>query len=57
MSRKQAFVTVDAWRNDLEKERMLQWDVTGLTYIHTDKWKDFFLDVGYNGGYYWFIAE
>ncbi|HIA11429.1 MAG TPA: class I SAM-dependent methyltransferase [Flavobacteriales bacterium] len=57
VSQKHAFVTVDAWRHDLEKEHMLQWNLTGLTYMHTDEWKKLFLDVGYKGDYYWFIAE
>jgi len=57
VSRKHAFVTMDAWRNDREKERMLQWNLTGLTYMHVDDWKALFDEVGYTGDYYWFIAE
>lgn len=57
VSRRHAFVTMDAWRNAAEKERMLQWNLTGLTYMHVDEWKALFRNVGYSGDYYWFIAE
>lgn len=50
-----AFITVDAYRNDAEKERMLEWALTAKTIMHTDDWVTFFNDVGYTGDYYWFI--
>jgi len=31
VSRKNAFVTMDAWRNDYERERLLKWNLTALT--------------------------
>ena len=55
VSRKGSFVTVDAYRTDQEKERMLAWNLTGLTIMHVDEWVAFFKDVGYSGDYYWFI--
>lgn len=57
VSRKHAFITVDAWRNDEEKERMKKWNLTALTYMHVDDWKKLFAEVGYTGDYYWFIVE
>ncbi|MGV8108363.1 class I SAM-dependent methyltransferase [Methanospirillum sp.] len=57
VSQQNAFITVDAWRNDEEKRRMLQWNLTAKTYMHVDDWKNLFDDVGYTGDYYWFIAE
>ena len=57
VSRKHAFLTVDAWRNDAEKERMLSWNLTALTYMHVDDWKKLFNEVGYTGDFHWFIAE
>jgi ubiquinone/menaquinone biosynthesis C-methylase UbiE len=50
-----AFVTVDAYHNEAERERMLAWNLTGLTIMHVDEWKAFFDTVGYTGDYYWFI--
>jgi SAM-dependent methyltransferase len=55
VSRKGAFITVDAYRNEQEKERMYAWNLTGLTIMHVDEWKRFFKEVGYTGDYYWFI--
>jgi ubiquinone/menaquinone biosynthesis C-methylase UbiE len=57
VSKKDAFITVDAWRNDAERERLMKWNLTALTYMHTDDWKRLFGEVGYTGDYYWFIAE
>ncbi len=57
VSRAHAFITVDAWRNEAERERMLKWNLTALTYMHVDDWKTLFAEVGYTGDYYWFIAE
>ena len=57
VSRKHAFITVDAWRTEEEHERMLKWNLTALTYMHVDDWKKLFAEVGYTGDYYWFIAE
>jgi SAM-dependent methyltransferase len=50
-----SFITVDAYRNDKEKERMEAWNLTAKTVMHVDKWKQFFSDIGYTGDYYWFI--
>ncbi|MBT5470097.1 MAG: methyltransferase domain-containing protein [Nitrospina sp.] len=49
------FITVDAYFNDDEKKRMDMWNLTALTYMHTDEWNDFFQEAGYTGDYYWFI--
>lgn len=57
VSRKFSFLTVDAWRNDDERSRMLKWNLTALTYMQVDEWKDLFNEVGYQGDYYWFIAQ
>ena len=50
-----SFITVDAYRNDEEKTRMDAWNLTALTMMSVDEWKEFFLEVGYTGDYYWFI--
>jgi SAM-dependent methyltransferase len=50
-----SFITVDAYRNDEEKARMQAWNLTALTMMSVDEWKEFFLEVGYTGDYYWFI--
>jgi acetolactate synthase-1/2/3 large subunit len=56
VGRGHAFLTVDAWRTDDERERLRKWNLTALTYMHVDDWKKLFAEVGYTGDYYWFIA-
>lgn len=55
VSRKNSFITLDAYRNDEEKILMETWNLTAKTIMHVDEWKNFFKEVGYNGDYYWFI--
>ncbi len=57
VTRGHAFVTMDAWRSEKEKGRLLKWNLTALTYMHVDDWKKLFEEVGYKGDYFWFIAE
>ncbi|HOW36115.1 MAG TPA: class I SAM-dependent methyltransferase [Candidatus Omnitrophota bacterium] len=57
VSRKNAFISVHAWRTEEERELLLKWNLTALTYMHTDEWKKLFSEAGYTGDYWWFIAE
>ena len=50
-----SFITVDAYKNEEEKERMIAWNLTAKTVLHVDEWKELFKDAGYTGDYYWFI--
>ena len=50
-----SFITVDAYRNDEEKERMFAWNLTAKTILHVDEWKELFEDAGYTGDYHWFM--
>jgi SAM-dependent methyltransferase len=55
VAREGAFVTVDAYRDDEEYERMMAWNLTAKTIMSVDDWGAFFNEVGYTGDYYWFI--
>jgi len=55
VKRKYAYVTVDAYRNDEEKQRMMDWNLTAQTILHVDEWRELFDRVGYTGDYGWFI--
>lgn len=57
VSRAHAFIVVDAWRTEEERERLYKWVVTCRTAMHVDDWKQLFAEAGYTGDYYWFIAE
>jgi SAM-dependent methyltransferase len=55
VSKNHAFITVDAYRNNQEKKRMFDWNLTAQTILSVNEWKKLFRDVGYSGDYYWFI--
>ena len=55
VSKQGSFVTLDAYRNEEEKERMFNWNLTAKTVMSVDEWKKFFKEIGYTGDYYWFI--
>lgn len=55
VTKKHAFITVDAYRNDAEKKRMEMWNLTAKTILSVDDWKTTFTQSGYRGDYYWFI--
>ena len=55
VSRRGAFVTVDAYRNDEEKKAMFAWNLTAQTILHVDDWKALFAEAEYTGDYFWFI--
>lgn len=55
VSKHGAFVTVDAYRNEEEKERMMSWNLTAQTILSVESWVTFFGEVGYSGDYFWFI--
>ena len=57
VSRKHAYVVVDAYRTEEERQRLLDWILTAKTFMHVEEWKQVFKEVGYMGDYYWFILE
>lgn len=55
VSRGKSFITVDAYRNEEEKERMYAWNLTAKTIMSVEEWIIFFKEIGYSGDYFWFI--
>jgi SAM-dependent methyltransferase len=55
VSRGKSFITVDAYRDNEEKELMESWNLTAKTMMHVDEWQAFFKKIGYTGDFYWFI--
>jgi len=55
VARKGSFITVDAYRTEEERVRILAWNLTAKTILSVDGWKAFFAEVGYTGDYYWFV--
>ena len=55
VSKGKSFITVDAYRNEEEKKRMYNWNLTAKTIMSVDEWEKFFNEIGYTGDYFWFI--
>ncbi|MAJ64409.1 MAG: methyltransferase type 11 [Alphaproteobacteria bacterium] len=53
--KRKSFITVDAYRNKSEKEKMFKWNLTAKTIMSVKQWKVFFKKNSYKGDYYWFI--
>jgi|TARA_B110000259_G_scaffold186993_1_gene239754 2-polyprenyl-3-methyl-5-hydroxy-6-metoxy-1,4-benzoquinol methylase len=55
VAKKNSFITVDAFRNEEEKKRMFEWNLTAKTILSVSEWKKFFKENNYTGDFYWFI--
>lgn len=55
VTKKNAFITVDAYKNEEEKKRMFAWNLTAKTIMSVNEWKDFFNLANFEGDFYWFI--
>lgn len=55
VARRGSFITVDAFRSEEERRRVVDWNLTARTILSTGKWEDLFREAGYEGDYYWFI--
>lgn len=55
VSKKNAFLTVDAYRNEEEKTKMDAWNLTAKTIMSVEDWIKFFEENQYKGDYFWFI--
>ena len=47
------FVQVDAYTDEIERERLLAWAPIIKTVYSVDQWLELFQKVGYDGDYYW----
>lgn len=50
-----SFITVDAYSNEEERERMMAWNLTAKTILSVEDWVSLFEEVRYEGDYFWFI--
>lgn len=53
---KKFFVHLDAYRNAIERERLLAWAPIIQTVYSVDQWLDLFQKIGYPGDYYWTLV-
>ena len=54
VSRKDKYLIVDAYSNEIEKDRIFAWNLTAKTILSTNEWVSLFEEAGYTGHYYWF---
>ncbi len=54
VSRKDKYLIVDAYSNEIEKERIFAWNLTAKTILSTNEWINLFEEADYTGHYYWF---
>ena len=54
VSKKNAFIMVDAYKDEKEKTKMYQWNLTAKTIMSRKEWKKFFKNNNYKGDYFWF---
>jgi len=52
-----AYVQVDSYRSDAERELFLSWVLTAKTHYDPAGWQQLFRDAGYTGDFYWTIIE
>ncbi|HYR89135.1 MAG TPA: class I SAM-dependent methyltransferase [Terriglobia bacterium] len=57
VARVHAFIMVDAWRTEEQRQAMLKWVLTAETMLHADDWLKLFENVGYTHDYYWWTVE
>jgi SAM-dependent methyltransferase len=54
---KKAYVQVDSWCNEVQRNLFLEWMLTAKTYGEPEYWYRLFAAAGYTGDYYWTITE
>lgn len=54
VSCKNKFIVNDAYRTEEERQEFLKWNLTALTILSTEQWKELFKLAGYTGDFYWF---
>jgi len=57
VSRRDTYLQVDSFRNDEERWRLEQWQLTAELIYSTEQWKALLTDEGYRGDVYWTITE
>jgi ubiquinone/menaquinone biosynthesis C-methylase UbiE len=48
-----AFVQVDSYHNEAERQLFLNWVLTAKFHDYPDGWRTVFAEAGYTGDYYW----
>jgi 2-polyprenyl-3-methyl-5-hydroxy-6-metoxy-1,4-benzoquinol methylase len=54
VSRKHAFIKVNGYRTEEERQALEGWNLVAKTILHVDEWRTLFKEVGYQGDYSFF---
>jgi acetolactate synthase I/II/III large subunit len=54
VSKKNSFIIVNAWSNNIERDNLMKWNLTALSNHSKNEWKNIFNEEKYSGDYYWF---
>ncbi|MTJ82581.1 MAG: class I SAM-dependent methyltransferase [Telmatospirillum sp.] len=54
VSRKHAFIKVNGYHTDAERDALHRWNLVAKTILHVDEWQAIFTETQYLGDYYWF---
>jgi ubiquinone/menaquinone biosynthesis C-methylase UbiE len=57
VSRKNAFIMVDGYKTNEEKEAMDAWVLTAKTMLHEDDWIELFKQAGYSHDYWFWVVQ
>lgn len=57
VSRGNSYITIDAWRNEAERDNLYKWVLTAETMMCVADWEKLFQETGFAGDYWWFIAD
>lgn len=52
-----AFVMVDGWHTDEDRQAMQEWVLTAETMMHADEWRSVFAEAGYTGDYFFWTVS
>ena len=53
VSKRNAFITLNAWTNRREKESLMRWNISAKSNFSTNQWKNLLTSLGYSGDYFW----
>ena len=57
VSKKDKYICVESYRNEIEKVNLLYWQVTCESFFTPEEWNWFFSESGYTGDYYFIYFE
>ena len=57
VGRRGGYVQVDSWLNEEQRDNLMKWVLTAVTYHDPAGWRELFAEAGYHGDYYWTLTE